>query len=307
MGSKRIIKFSLYPLYKLYKYIYYKYGKKHPMWLANRLYKKNFGRFVNWDNPTEMNEKIRWMQFFSDTSLWTELADKYKARKFIEEKGYGNILVPLLGVWDDANKIDFSLLPKSFVIKTNHGCGDVYVIKDKSQVDLELLRSKMQTYLHTPFGYENIELHYLRIKPCILAEEMLPLDINYSSSIVDYKFYCLNGKPYCCGVFYDRDVMTHHTNSTFYDMNWIRHDEWRNLSVKRPSKDIPRPYTLNKMIQACNDLASTIPFVRIDFYEVNNNLYFGEFTFTPASLSGGSLSKRLCEEIGEKIILPSRK
>lgn len=300
---KIFIKNSLYPIYRLYKYAYFEYGKKHPMWMANKLYKKNFGRSINWDNPTEMNEKIRWMQFYGDTRIWTDLADKYKVRKFIEGKGYGDILVPFLGVWYDAKDINFSSLPKSFVIKTNHGCGDVFVIKDKSQVDLELLRSKMQGYLKTPFGYENVELHYLSIKPCIIAEEMLPTDCDFSSSMVDYKFYCINGKPYCCGVFYDRDPVTHHTNSTFYDMNWIRHDEWRNPQIKTLSKDIPQPHTLNKMIQACNDLASDFPFVRLDFYEANNRLYFGEFTFTPAALIGGSMSNILCEEIGSKINL----
>lgn len=298
---KEFVKSCLYPFYMLYKWILYGYGKKHPKWMANRLYKKHFGRSINWDNPTEMNEKIRWMQFNSDTSMWTKLADKYKAREFIENKGYGDILVPLLGVWYDAHNIDFSLLPKSFVIKTNHGCGDVFVIKDKSQVDLELLRSKMQGYLKTPFGYENVELHYLSIKPCIIAEEMLPTDCDFSSSMVDYKFYCINGKPYCCGVFYDRDPVTHHTNSTFYDMNWTRHDEWRNPKIDVQSKDIPRPNTLNKMIQACNDLAIDFPFVRLDFYEAKNHLFFGEFTFTPASLSGGSVSRKLCEIIGSKI------
>lgn len=104
---KEFVKSCLYPFYMLYKWILYGYGKKHPKWIANRLYKKHFGRSINWDNPTEMNEKIRWMQFNSDTSMWTKLADKYKAREFIENKGYGDILVPLLGVWYDAHNIDF--------------------------------------------------------------------------------------------------------------------------------------------------------------------------------------------------------
>lgn len=300
---KRTIKYGLYPVYRLYKYIILKYGKRHPMWLANRLYKKNFGRPINWMHPTEMNEKIRWMQFNTDTSKWTELADKYRVRDYVSQKGYGDILVPLLGVWDNADDIDFSKLPNSFVLKTNHGCGDVFVVRDKSKIELDNLRHKIQCFLDKPFGFETAELHYLHIKPCIIAEEMLPNDSGFSSSIVDYKLYCISGKPYCCAVFYDRDPVTHHTNSTFYDMQWKRHDEWRSGCIQTPSKNIPRPKTFDRMIQACHDLTIEFPFVRLDFYEASGKLYFGEFTFTPAALTGGSLSRKLCVMIGEKIEL----
>lgn len=275
------------------------------MWLANKMYKKNFGRPINWKQPTEMNEKIRWMQFYIDTTKWTELADKYRVREYIKNKGYGDILVPLLGVWENARDIDFAKLPDSFVIKTNHGSGDVFVIQDKSKVNLEKIRVKMQHFLKTPFGYENAEPHYLGIPPCIIAEEMLPIDSRFSSSMVDYKFYCIKGNPYCCAVFYDRNPITHHTNSTFYDMQWARHDEWRSPHIAIPAKDIPRPQTLSRMIQACHDLAEEFPFVRLDFYEAGGKLYFGEFTFTPAALTGGSMDKEnLCMKIGELIELP---
>lgn len=300
---KMMLKSKRNPIYCVYKHLFFLYGKKYPMWLANRQYKKNFGRPINWEHPTEMNEKIRWMQFYTDTSRWTELADKYKVREFLIEKGYGDILIPLLGMWNDAREIDFTKLPDSFVLKTNHGCGDVFVIKDKSTADLKKIRRKIQYYLRTPFGYANAEHHYLGIPPCIIAEKLLLNDSSFSSSMVDYKFYCVGGEPYCCAVFYDRDPVTHHTNSTFYDMQWKRHDEWRASHIVTPPKDIPCPTTLDHMIQACRDLASEFPFVRLDFYESQGKLYFGEFTFTPAALSGGSLSKDICMTIGSMINL----
>lgn len=304
---KRAIKYGLYPIYKAYQWGYYAYGKRHPQWLANKCYERNFGRPISWSHPTEMNEKIRWMQFNTDTSRWSELADKYLVRNFVRAKGYGDILVPLLGKWDNADEIDFSKLPDSFVIKTNHGSGEVVVVKDKANVNLEALRSKMHHYLNTPFGYITAEPHYLLIRPCILAEKMLPTDGTFSSSMVDYKFYCFHGKPYCCAVFYDRDPKTHHTNSSFYDMSWIRHDEWRASHITTPPKDVPRPHTLDRMIQACHDLAAEFPFVRLDFYEAEGQLYFGEFTFTPAALSGGSMNKELCKKLGKLIELPDYK
>ena len=304
---KCVIKYGLYPVYKAYRYGYYAYGKRHPQWLANRYYKRNFGRSISWSHPTELNEKIRWMQFYTDTCRWSELADKYRARDFVQVKGYGDILVPLLGKWNKADDIDFSKLPDSFVIKTNHGSGDVIVVKDKADVNLEEIRCKMRHYLRTPFGYKTAEPHYLSIPPCILVEKLLPVDGAFSTSMVDYKFYCFHGKPYCCAVFYDRDPETHHTNSSFYDMSWKRHDEWRALHITTPPKDIPRPYTLDRMIQACHDLAGEFPFVRLDFYEAEGKLYFGEFTFTPAALSGGSMNKELCKKLGELIELPVSK
>ena len=300
---KMMLKSKRNPIYCVYKHLFFLYGKKYPMWLANRQYKKIFGRSINWEHPTEMNEKIRWMQFYTDTSRWTELADKYKVREFLIEKGYGDILIPLLGMWNDAREIDFTKLPDSFVLKTNHGCGDVFVIKDKSTADLKKICRKIQYYLRTPFGYANAEHHYLGIPPCIIAEKLLLNDSSFSSSMVDYKFYCVGGEPYCCAVFYDRDPATHHTNSTFYDMQWKRHDEWRASHIVTPPKDIPCPTTLDHMIQACRDLASEFPFVRLDFYESQGKLYFGEFTFTPAALSGGSLSKDICMTIGSMINL----
>lgn len=302
---KKLIKVILYPIYKIYKSIYFEYGKSHPKWLADKMYKKNFGRSINWMHPSEMNEKIRWMQFNTDTTEWTLLADKYRVREYLKHKGYEEILVPILGVWEDARDIDFSKLPDCFVIKTNHGSGDVFIIKDKTKIELEDIRKKIQYYLKQPFGYEAAETHYLSIKPCILAEEMLAEDNPLSSSMVDYKFYCIKGEPYCCAVFYDRDPVTHHTNSTFYDMAWKRHDEWRAPHITSEPKDIPRPLNLDRMIQACHDLAGHLPFVRLDFYETNGKLYFGEFTFTPAALTGGSMNKNLCKKIGKEISLPS--
>ena len=295
----------LYYVYCAYKYLLFLYGKKHPMWLANRQYRKNFGRPINWEHPTEMNEKIRWMQFYTDTSRWTELADKYRVRDFLIKKGYGDILVPLLGVWEDVRDIDFSKLPDSFVLKTNHGSGDVFVIKDKSTADLEKIRREMQYFLNKPFGYKSAEPHYLSIPPCIIAETLLFNDSFFSSSMVDYKFYCIKGEPYCCGVFYDRNSVTHNANSTFYDMQWNRHDEWRASHIVTLPKDIPCPKTLDHMIQACRDLASEFPFVRLDFYESQGKLYFGEFTFTPAALSGGDLNKNICLIIGNMMELES--
>ena len=175
------------------------------------LYKRQYGHRFNWNNPQDLIEKQRWIQFKTDISEWTRLADKYRVREYIEEKGYGDILVPLLGKWDNAYNIDFNKLPDSFILKTNHGYGEVIIVKNKTNVAVNSIRTDMDNYLHTPFGYGGAETHYLKIKPCIIAEELLVQDGEVpSSSLIDYKFYTFHGQPKYCAVFFNRDMTTHH-------------------------------------------------------------------------------------------------
>lgn len=273
--------------------------KDSPQKLAEYLYRKNFHRSINWHNPKELNEKIRWIQFNTDISIWTLLADKYKAREFVKSKGLSNILVELYGVWDDVDEIDFNLLPQQFVIKTNHGCGEVILVKDKSKANIQSIKDSLRKYMNTTFGYEHAETHYIDIPRKIIAEKLLENSSSFSSSIVDYKFYCCNGKPYVCGVFFNRNIDSHQTWSSFYDMNWVRHPDWRNKWIEGGQKDVPCPVTFDYMKRVCQILCKDIPFCRLDLYESNDRLYFGEFTFTPAVCSGGSMSKKLCYELGE--------
>ena len=157
--------------------------KDSPKELADFLYKRSFGRFINWESPTEWNEKIRWLQFNTDVSLWTMLADKYHVRNYLQKMGYDHFLVKLYGVWNNAQDIDFSILPQSFVLKTNHGYGEVIIVKDKYSINIDEIRKKMNKYVNTPFGYETAETHYLKIKPLIIAEELQPSESSFSSSI----------------------------------------------------------------------------------------------------------------------------
>ncbi len=305
---KRCLKIIFFPLWVLYRFVKEKTLPlirkfQDPKKVASRLYFKKFGRYINWQNPTELNEKIRWLQFNTDISLWTKLADKYLVREFVKEKGCENILIPLYGVWKRAEDIDFSKLPNSFVIKTNHGCGHVYSITNKNEINLEKVRRDLKAFMNQPFGFAFVETHYYNISRRIVAEKLLHNDLECSSSIVDYKFYCFKGRPLVCGVFYDRGV---HKNVSFYDMKWSLRNEYRSEKLSNvPQKDIPIPSTFAQMKETCLLLASDFPFVRLDFYESEGKLYFGELTFTPAALSGGSLSMSALKSMGEMVELPN--
>lgn len=287
------------------KHIEYKIKKLigTPKELASFLYERKFGNPINWDNPIEWNEKLRCLQFNTDTSIWTLLADKYLVRNYLQEKGYKDILVKLYGVWDKAKDINFDELPDSFVLKTNHGCGEVIIVKNKNCINLNKIRKTIDRYLKTPFGYETAEPHYLKIHPKIIAEELLITNNPLSSSIIDYKFYCFDGEPFICGVYFDRDFETLKTSSVFYDMKWNKHPEWKNPILKSLDIDIPQPQNFEKMKLICKTLCKDMPFCRLDFYEVNTSLYFGEFTFTPAACTGGSLNPTIFTKLGNMMTL----
>lgn len=279
------------------------WGKYFPKSRVEYLYKKSFGHPINWTNPQEMNEKIRWLQFNNDTSKWSLLADKYQVGIYLKEAGYGQYIVPIYGVWNNANDIDFEQLPNSFVLKTTHGAGSVYIIEDKGSIDLKQLIKNLNNDLKQKYGLESVESHYLKIHPRIIAEKLLHQNIASSTSLIDYKFYVANGNPICCGVMFNRDIKSHKYDVSIYDMNWIKHNEWLKKNKTINSSYIERPINWETMIKLCNDLCSEFPFVRFDLYECNGNLYIGEFTFTPSALNGGSLSNSLCQYIGSKIKL----
>ena len=246
------------------------------------------GRKLDLKHPRDLNEKINWLKFNSDTSEWTRLADKYRVRDYVKERGLENILVPLLGKWDSAEEIDFNILPKQFVLKTNNGAGTVLVIKDKSNLNIPEVRKEFaKRLIQTKIGYQTAELHYTRIIPCIIAEELLidssPED--FSQSMIDYKIWCFNGKPYCCWVAYDRNIETGEYLLDLYDLNWLPIRGYLTHPETRKFKGVlKKPDNWEKMLEYASLLSKGHKQVRVDLYNINGKIYFGELTFT--SLGG---------------------
>ena len=251
---------------------------------ANSLYKKVFHKKINWKSPVDIIEKIAWMEIYADTSLWSLCADKYRMRKYVEEHGFGDCLPELYGCWNSAGDIDFSGLPKSFVLKTNNGCGTVVVVKDKLKVDEDMLRKKMQKWLKRPYGYAGGQYHYLRIPPCIIAEELLENDtigMSYSpNSLIDYKVFCVSGEPQWFLVVSNRTE--NHTDLACYDLDWKSHPEYlvESSHWSKSSCVLPRPVNFDEMLHICREISVDFAQVRIDFYEVRGRLYIGELTFS---------------------------
>lgn len=284
------------------KLIHYSYLSRHnPQELADSLYIDATGNKngINWESPVDLNEKINWLKFNSDTTKWSELADKYAVRKFIEEKGYKQYLVPLLGVWENANEIDFSTLPDCFVLKTNNGAGTVMVVEDKTLIDKRRVKTQLNKWLRMSFGLKQAEPHYLRIKPLIIAESLLSDVSGISSSLIDYKIWCFDGKAFGTWVCYNRHRFE--ADTEWHDMEWNYRPEWSVFTghYKDGNGKIPKPQNYEKMISFAEDLSRGFPQVRVDLYNIDGNIYFSEMTFTSAGGYMYFYSKDVLLEMGK--------
>ncbi len=241
------------------------------------------GRSFDWDNPQTLNEILTRRKISSDTSLWSQLADKHAVREYVESRGLSSILVGSYGVWDDARQIDFEALPESFIIKPTNGCAKYMIVRDKSTLDLASTCDRVNSWLHNRFGYSSVEPHYLRIKPRIIIEELLQApseDLHQSASLIDYKWYCFNGHVTYAFVASNRSQKAHSYQMAIYDTEWVDHSHFASKGNKEIGL-VPRPERLEEMVSICECLSAGLPFVRVDLYEVGGKVYFGELTMTP--------------------------
>ena len=233
-------------------------------------------------NPQTLNEKIQWLICYSDTKEWTCLADKILVRDYVKACGLEDILVPVLGIWDDARKIDFDVLPSKFVLKCNHDSGSVIIVDKTKPYDKAFIVESLNKALKHKYGYAHVEPHYNGIKPMILAEKFLDLDTsNISSSAIDYKIFCYGGNPDIIWIAYNRHNGQYCNHQT-RDLEWNRKYDYEadDPYYRLDDADIPRPKSLTRMIDAARRLSQGFPEVRVDFYDVNGMLFFGEMTFT---------------------------
>ena len=293
------------------KRTYYRKTGKYKQ-LAELLYENEFNRKINWEHPEDLNQWINWISFNSDTSQWPQLADKLAVREYVKEKGFGDILIPLLGKWENPEYISFDNLPDKFVLKANNGSGDVRVILDKNKEDLGEIRKYFQSILGTKFGKESAEPHYLKIKPYVIAEALLDKEKQSipSTSLIDYKFWCFNGKPVCCFVVTDRSKESFTVDLYTADDNWGKIDKG-NLVFDhhhKPSlQSLPKPQNLQKMILIASELSKGLPQSRIDLYEVDDKVYFGEITLTSMCGRMKYFTPSYLNVLGEECMKAARK
>lgn len=280
--------------------IYFKLSDRKKKEKLGKWYFRNCGKKLNLDNPITFNEKIQWLKLYDSTQLKTVLADKYLVRSVVGERIGKEHLIPLLGVWDSFEDIDFEQLPNQFVLKTNHGSGWNSIIKDKAFMNYKEEKEKfsiwMQANFVTEYGYE---LHYMNISPKIIAEKyMADLD----GIITDYRFFCFNGLPKF--VWVDIGSGTKEHRRTIFDIDWNQQDYLVNYPSLNPCPD--KPNTFSQMKEFAAILSKKFAFVRIDFYSIKDHVYFGEITFTPQSGVGKWNDEKQNILYGNMIELPEK-
>lgn len=234
------------------------------------------GKKLDFENVKSFNEKIRWMMAYDSNTYKTRLTDKILVRDWIKEQIGEKYLVPVYGTWYDVEEIPFDKLPDKYVLKTNHGCGWNIIVTDKNSICIEDIKGKLKKWLNLNFAFRALELHYKNITPSILCEEYMT---NTGEDIYDYKVWCFNGKAYYIQFLSERKKGL---KMAFYDTEWKRMPfvyEYEPLQG-----ETEKPAQLNEMLRLSEILSKDFPFVRVDWYILNDGtLKFGEMTFTPAA------------------------
>ncbi len=272
---KRFIKEpGLYFIYALGRILY------GTLWLDKAylkiLFRNRMGKPLNLKNPKTYNEKVQWLKLYDRNPEYTKLVDKYEVRKYIAKTIGKEYLIPLLGVWNRFESIDFDTLPNQFILKCTHDSGGIIICKDKSQFDLEAARKKMNRYLRRNYYINSREWVYKNIKPRIIAEKYMVDESG--TELKDYKFLCYHGQPKTVDIISGRES---DPRSDIFDMNF------KKLPVinyyKSSERTIEKPKGFEEMIELCKKLSKDFIHVRCDFYDINGKVYFGEITFYQCS------------------------
>jgi len=244
--------------------------------LSKFYFKVVLGKKLNLKNPQTFNEKLQWLKlnYLPKNPVVVQCADKYRVREYVSQKGFGDKLVPLVGDWDNAKKIEWEKLPQKFVLKGNHGCAYNILCADKDSFDKAGAVKQLNAWMKEDFGAFNIERHYSKIVPHITCEEYL------GDNITDYKFFCFNGVPKFIYVSNDL-VHDRQAQIGFFYLDGskmpLRRDDYTDIA------SVELPPFFSEMLNAAKVLCLDFPFVRVDFFIANNKYYFAELTFTPSA------------------------
>lgn len=263
-------------------------------------YKAFVGNELNLDNPQTFNEKLQWLKIHDRKPIYTTMVDKYEAKKYVAKLIGEEYIIPTLGVWDNFNDICFDTLPNQFVLKCTHDSGGLVICRDKSKLDIKNIREKINKSLKRNYYYSGREWPYKNVKPRIIAEEYMEDD--KTKELQDYKFFCFDGHVKC--LYVSEASHTNEQKLQFFDKDFIPMD-CRRKDYKQYTVLPNKPENFDSMIEIAEKLSKGIPHVRVDLYEINGNIYFGELTLFTGS---GFIPFELEEwdnKFGEWINLPN--
>lgn len=259
---------------------------------------RGYHKLVNFQNPRFFGEKIQWLKLYGNLEKYNNYVDKYLVRDYICNKIGDEYLIPLIDVYDKADDINFDSLPKKYVIKLNTGSGYNIVVEDKNKVNKKKIIKKLNKWMNENYAKMKKEPQYKNVKKKIIIEKYMS---DSDGKLLDYKFFCFNGKPEFIKVDFDRFI-DHSAN--FYDVNWnlidMREGDFPNYKYK-----CQKPNNFDKMIKIAKILSKEFQFVRVDLYNIDGKIYFGELTFTPAA--GVNPFKPLTKDIKYANLIETKK
>jgi hypothetical protein len=273
-------------------------------WFDIARYQMLMGERPNLKNPQTWSEKLLWLNRHWQPDIKAELTDKIKVRDYIKKQGLEFLLVPLIGIWESPNEIEFDKLPEKFVLKCNHGSATNVICRDKSKLDIEETKIKLSRWLKIDYGKLFNEKHYSKIKPMILCEEFLPA-LDGQISVIDYKIHCFNGEPQFIEVLSNRDNDIHKVTFIPYSLNW-EYLDWGRKKINHEDL-ISKPKSIKEMIKYARILSQPFPFVRVDFYEIDGKPLLSELTFTPAANIDSDYKMEVHRTLGGILELPKLK
>ncbi len=280
-----------------------KYSDKEAVSL---LYMERFNKKLNIDHPNTFTEKLQWLKLNYRTAEQTICVDKYAVRNYLKDKGYGNLLNRVIDIWDDVDNINIEKLPNKFVLKATHGSSMNLIVKDKTKINWFVWKKIMMQWLKQNIYIDGREWPYKNVRPQIICEEFIESNDN---ELKDYRIFCFNGEPEFIQV--DIERLTSH-NRTFFDKSWSlqpikigAYGKQHGFYAKQFDEE--KPKQLDYMLKVSRELAAPFPFARIDFYNIENRVIFGEITFYPNSGFISIYPKEIEMRFGQKIVLPSTK
>lgn len=263
-------------------------------------YYAEFGKFIDFKNPKTFNEKLNWLKLYYRRPDLITLVDKYEVKKYIADKIGEQYVIPTLGVWDKFEDINFNELPNQFVLKCTHDSGGLVVCKDKSKLNLKEVKAKIEKSLTNNYYLWTREWSYKGVKPRIIAEKYM--EDQETGELRDYKFFCFNGEPKLMFVASERGLKN--TKFDFYDMQFHH----MNIVQHYPNSEysIEKPEHFEKMVMLAEKLSAGFPHVRVDFYEANGQVYFGEMTFYHFGAIVPFETEEWDKKIGDWLVLPDK-
>lgn len=268
-----------------------------------QLFRLKMGYPLDLENPHTFNEKLQWLKLYNRRPEYTQMVDKYAVKMYVANIIGKEYIIPTIGVWDRFEQIDFSVLPERFVLKTTHGGGGggVTICRNKEHFDVDEAERKLEKSLSIDIYKYLKEWPYKNVKKRIIAEEYIH---DNCDGLKDYKFFCFSGNVKFFKIDFDRFI-DHHANYYNRDGKLLPFGEADLLPV--PDKLLDIPQNLSEMIGIAERLSVGIPFLRVDLYNVDGKIYFGELTFFPASGLGRFVPHEYDCVLGDYIKLPEKK